>query len=173
MVSQRRLRLQRGPKPRYVWVPGNDQAQTTAAASSEMSADLLANYFSDSGRDTGPGMVIERIIGMLIIRSTNVNEGSPFMCGLQVVGEGITALAITPKVEIGRFLWYLASECSLEANEVAAGTFISRRTFYPFEVHSRARLNNIGDEMRLAMQNDAADQVIQWAIYTRTLLRVT
>ncbi len=165
--------FQRGPRPRYAWVPGNDQSQTTAAASIEVSADLLSNYFSDVGRDTGPGFVIERIFGTLIVSSVTIGALTPFMCGLKVVSEGISASAITPKTEVGRWLWFLQSETDHGATETAAGVFDSKQTWYHFDVKGRWRFDNVGDQLVMTMQNDAADNVLEWSIYTRTLLRVT
>jgi len=163
----------RGPKPRYVWVPGNDQAEVTGAASLESSDDLLANFFGDSGRETGPGMVIEKIFGTLIVESGTVNSLLPFMCGLQLFGEGGVGGGISPKTEIGRFLWFMQGECAIGADEVAAGVFIPKRETFQFVVKSRARLIDMGQELRLQMQNDSVDQSLTWSIYTRTLLRVT
>jgi len=162
-----------GTPSRYVWVPGDTQIETTPANSLESSADLLVNYFNDSGRVTGPGMVIERIFGTLIVQTAVVNSVSPFMCGLQMVREDDTAVRISPKTEIGRFLWWMADECPIEASEVAAGVFIPKRAVYHFEVHSRAKLTSMAEGMRLQMQNDDGENVLTWSIYTRTLLRVS
>ncbi len=174
MPSRMRTRtsFSRGPRPRYVWVAGNDQQETTPAASVEASDDLLLNYAADVGRDTGPGFVIERIFGTLIIEPQAVNTLLPIMCGLVVSTEG-SGVTITPKTEAGRFLWFHQDECSREASEVAADVFIPKQKTIYFETKARFRMDNVGDELHLIMQNDAADQVLTWSVYTRTLLRVT
>ena len=162
-----------GPRPRYAWVPGDNQQQATGAASRANSVDLLLNYAIDAGRDIGPGMVIERVIGTLIVEPAAVNTLLPFMAGLMVVPEGSLAALPLVKTEITRFLWWHADECSIGADEVAVGTFIPKQSTFHFDVSSRQRMLNMGDELRLIMQNDAVDQVITWSVYTRTLLRVT
>ena len=93
----RHTRMARGPRPRYTWVPGDDQANATAATSINQSVDLLGNYLNDSGRDTGPGMVIERIMGTLVVEPGAVNTLNPFMCGLLVTTEGGIANASKSK----------------------------------------------------------------------------
>jgi len=177
MPSPRRTNfVRRGTPPRYVWVPGNDQLQTTAGATTEVSTDLISNYMSDSGRETGPGYVIERVIGLLRVVSDVTNtdvSGIPFMCGLAVTREGETSTPVIPKVEIGRFLWYLQDETPTGADEISAGVFKPKNALYQFDVHGRWRFRNMADELTLVMQNDSGEDGITWSIYTRTLLRVT
>jgi len=162
-----------GPKPRYVWVPGNDQGVTTAAASTGASADLLANYLNDAQRDTGPGMVVERIIGSFTVTPPAPALQDAFMAGLMVVPEGGLTSRPAAKTEIARFLWYIADETRIDASETAATVFGPTQNKYYFDVSSRQRLVNMGDELQLMFQNDTAEDILTWSIYTRTLLRVT
>ena len=120
-------------------------------------------------------MVIERIIGTLVIRPAAVNTDTPFMCGLAVRLEGISAtqIPITPKTEVGRFLWYHQDELLGEASEVSAGVFSPIRMRFYFDVHGRWKFDNLGDELAFYMQNDSGETGLTSSIYTRTLLRVT
>ena len=160
-----------GPRPRYVWVPGTNGDQGVSAGLTS-SADLLGNYFADTGREVGPGMVIERIVGNVIVESQTAGTGSNYFLGLSLVDEGGWGSTPQPETEIIDLLWWWGSETNQGSTEIFAGTFRPIQTFIHFDVKSRRRIRSVGEEMRMILESSAAPG-FNVVIATRTLLRVT
>jgi len=169
MANRRFVRS--GPKPRYVWVPARD-VENTVSSGRVVSIDLLGVYASDALRETGPGMVVERIIGSLTVESTTVGTGGDFSMGLAVTPEG--GFGSTPGVatEIVDWLAWVSGRFPSGANEQAAGVFQADQMTYQFDVRSRRRLRSIGDELLAVVENNNST-VMLWTLQTRTLMRVT
>ena len=164
-------RMASGSKPRYAWVPAL-VSDSGVSGGTTSSPDLLAAYLSDSGRDTGPGMVIERVIGTFVLTSQTIGVASAFTIGLLVVPEG--GLASNPNVdtEINSYLWWHGDQVPKEAHETAAGVFVTGQLRLNFDVRSRRRLSSMGDELRMIVDS-AATPGFNFSMFTRTLLRVT
>ncbi len=161
----------RGPRPRYVWVPGRI-VEDVATAATVQTTDVLANYNVDAGREVGPGMVIERIIGSMQVESIVTGSGGDFAAGLLVVPEGSLGSFPDPQTEINDYLVWIGGFFPSGANEQAAGTFQPDQWEYRFDVRSRRRIRSMGDEVRWFVRNPNSTGRL-FNIQTRILLRVT
>ena len=170
MANRRMVRT--GPKPRYVWVPGFDLNNALAGSARVTTGDLLAVYLTDSSRDTGPGMVIERILGSISIASQVVNSGGQFTLGLSVANEGSWGSVPSPSLEIHDWIVWLSGDYSQNAQEGAIGIFTPKLKTYNFDVRSRRRLRAIGDEVIGVIEN-LDETLVIYSIQTRILMRVT
>ncbi len=129
---------------------------------------------TDMGRETAPGMVIERIIGTLSVRAASENASNvPYTAAIRVVPEGDTGLTLVPDTEIGRWLWWYGTQLTTLATESAAGVF---RAMWDapvtFDVHGRWKLDNVSDTLRFMLVNHDAEDDLIWSLWTRTLLRI-
>ena len=152
-----------------MWVPGDAQ-ELAATAQTIQSADLLGNYLSNSNRETGPGMTIERIVGTISFNSLTVGSDSNFSCGLLVVPEGSLSALPLPRTESALWLWWYGGLALANANEQSAGVFQADVTQVMFDVRSRRRLTGMGDELRFVLQSGSSVGLLL-SIHIRTLLR--
>jgi len=160
-----------GSRPRYVWVPARDVENTTIATTTQ-SIDLLGNYLNDAGRATGPGMVVERILGSLIVEASTIGSGGDFAFGIITAPEGGFATLPDPIAEINDYLVWISGVCSDEASETAAGVFHAKQLVYQFDVRSRRKLHSIGDGVFGLFRNANAVTML-WSVNTRILMRVS
>jgi len=167
----RRTFVRSGPRPRYAWVPARDP-ENTVASSRAVSIDLLGAYLTDSGRDTGAGMVIERIIGSLTVESQTNGSGGDFAMGITWAPEGGHGTSPVPQSQVWDWLVWVSGNFPSGVNEQAAGVFQPDQMVYQFDVRSRRRLRAIGDEVRAVVQNPNATSML-WTLQTRILLRVS
>jgi len=158
------------PRPRYVWVPGSDVENAALLTSTNIGDDLLANYQGDVGRDTGPGFVIERVIGNLELRGV-AGTLQEFAFGLLVTDEA-QANVPNPADEVAAWMYFTNGNATPSASEFATGSFVVDITRREFDVHGRRRLMNVGDELSPVFQN-LSSATLTWSIFTRILLRVT
>jgi len=169
----RRAMARRGPRPRYVWVPGRD-VENSIASGTDQTADLLANYVTDTGRQTGPGFVIERILGSLIVESQTNGSGGDFALGITTVVDGGFVAGGAPDVQADMHDWlvWISGGFSSGVNEQAAGVFQPDQWVYRFDVKARRRLRATRDEVRGVMRNPNSTSLL-WSLQTRILMRVT
>jgi len=160
-----------GARPRYVWVPARD-VENTVVSGITNSVDLLGNYLVDSGRETGPGMVIERILGSLTVESQVVGSGGDFVMGIRTQPEGGVTSSPSPDIEIHDWLVWVSGRFPTGANEQAAGVFQADQMTYQFDVRSRRKLHAMGDEVVATITNRNSDSML-WTLNTRILMRVT
>jgi len=160
-----------GSKPRYVWLPARDNENAVASATVQ-SSDLLAAYIGDAGRNTGPGMVLERVLGSLTVESQTTGTGGDFTMGIIVAPEGGFGAIPSPSAEINDYLVWISGRFPSGANEQAAGVFQPDQMTYQFDVRSRRRLRSIGDGCFGIVQNLNSTSML-WTLNTRILMRVT
>jgi len=160
-----------GSKPRYLWVPARD-VENAVVATMVQTADLLAAVLNDAARETGPGMVIERVIGSITVASQVVGSGGDFALGIIVAPEAGFASIPAPLSEINDYLVWVSGRFPTGANEQSAGVFQADELTYQFDVRSRRRLRSVGDEVRGVVSNLNSTSMI-FSIATRILLRVT
>ncbi len=165
------VRQTRRAPVRYAWCPASDRENTLAVGTTQ-SADLLASMGTDMGRETAPGMVIERIIGNLTIDGATAADEAEWTAGIRVKNEGeATASLPILDTEIGRWLWWNGGKVA-GADEIAAGVFKTKVFRYEFDVHGRWRLDDVGDELVMVIINHSSEASIIWNLWTRTLLRI-
>ncbi len=170
MANRRMART--GPRPRYVWVPHNDPDNALGAGLTVQTDDLLSAYVTDALRETGPGMVVERILGSITIASQVVGSGGQFTLGISVAPESSWASIPRPQTEVHDWLVWVSGEFSQNAMESASGIFTPNTLTYQFDVRSRRRLRSMGDEVRGVLQNEDETLAI-FSLQTRILMRVT
>ena len=153
-----------------MWVPGDAQ-ELTATASNTQSGDLLANYLTDAGRDIGPGMTIERVVGSIQFESLVTGSDSNFSCGLLVVPEGGLTSFPASRTEVASWLWWFGGLATSAGNEQAAGVFQPLSERIQFDVKARRRFTGMGDELRFMLQSGSSVGLLL-SIHVRTLIRV-
>jgi len=168
-----RRTIRTGPRPRYAWAPGYDFNNAGATSGLNQSTDLLNSYVTDAQRETGPGMVIERILGSFTVASQVVGVGGAFTLGLIVSPEGGHTTPPLPQTEIADWLVWLSGEIPQTSIESSAAAFTPLMKTYTFDVRVRRRLRAMGDEVRAVVENSEEAPTWLWTIQTRILLRVT
>ena len=159
-------------KVKYAWLPASDRENSNPAATTNTSADLLAAYVADVGAELPVGTVIERIIGNLSISTTTATGDGEFTCGIRVATEGITTVGLPVlDTEVARWLWWMGAHLS-GAYETSAGGFIAKEYHFPFDVHGRWRMDDIGDMLLFAILNHTGETAFTWSLWTRTLVRI-
>ena len=160
-----------GPRPRYAWVPGVIPLSGVSGGVAT-TADLIANYLIDAGRDTGPGMVIERVLGNIVVNSQTLGVTSQWEAGLIVVPEGGRASSPALDIEVEPWLWWHGDMAPTDTYEISDLVFIKGQLRINFDVKSRRRLAGMGDELRMVVKS-VASPGIDFAVHTRTLLRTS
>jgi len=161
-----------GTRARYAWVPHRDVENATVSGT-DFSADLLSLYLTDSGRDIGPGFVVERILGSMIVTPTTIGDSGDFTFGISTCPEGAWLSTPSPDTEIHNWLvWQSGLFGGGGDSEFAAGSFEKGQRIYQFDVRSRRKLTAMGDEVRCVFANRNGDSVT-WSLNTRILLRVS
>jgi len=174
VVSRRGRYRGGGARRSFMWVPFHSRGLTALASAKGTSSDLLGTVQSDLDAETRPGMTITRVIGYFYYFSATIGEQPAFTAGLQIVREaaGIPA-GLSIDAEIERWLWWGAGICSQEGSEIAAGTFRAKTERMFFDVKGQWKLQAVGDEMIMGVQNHDGDEgVINWGIATRALVRL-
>jgi len=169
MVRQSRGFVKRAPV-RYAWCPASLRDVPVSGGTTVLSADLLATMVTDMGRETAPGMVVERIIGTLVVSASLATEFVNWTAGIRVIDEGQNT-PLTVDTEIGRWLWWSGG---LAAGGSQTGTTTFRPIFYrhEFDVHGRWRLDDVGDQLKMSIINHEAEDDLLFSLWTRTLLRI-
>jgi len=167
-----RRMVRTGSRPRYVWVPFMQDFIALGGTGVAGTTDLLAAYVTDALRETGPGMVIERVIGSVTTASQVVGVGGQFTLGLGVAPEGGWSSAPRPQTEINDWLVWVSGDFSQNAIESAAGTFTPKTQTFHFDVRARRRLRAIGDEV-LGIAQSESETLSIFSLQTRILMRVT
>jgi len=164
----------RGPsvKARYAWVPTRD-VENAVVSGVQTSADLLGAYNSDVGRETGPGFVVERVIGSIIVTPTTIGDSGDWSMGISTAPEGAWFSIPSPDTEIHNWLvWMSGLFGGGGDSEFAAGSFEKGQRVYQFDVRARRKLHAVGDEVRAVVVNRNGDSMT-WSLNTRILLRVS
>jgi len=176
MARPRRGGVVQRSRPRYLWCPASDRVNALAAATTDTSANLIATLSSDAGIVSTPGMVIERIIGMLYVRPTSAGtavKDIDFTAGIRVLGDDGAESPPTLDTEIARWLWWYGGMVSGLVAEVASGSFVVQwDPAITFDVHGRWRLTDAGDTLQMAIVNHDAEDSLTWSLWTRTLIRI-
>ena len=155
---------------KYVWVPAR-VTFTVPANSHANSADLLANFFTSYGRDTGPGLTITRIRGHAILTNQLAATGSQSInSGIEVV-----AGAMVPVQNLGinmvDAIWRLDTYTGARAQEYAAGAFRSVGDIYVVDSKAQRKVEGVGGEMIWRVSNGPGGAV-DVAMSIVTLLRL-
>ncbi len=145
-----------------LWLPFEGTIALVTAGTVVQSADLLGNYFGQTGAELPVGATIGPIRGRWSLRpdiSSTGNVENQVEALMQLVPEGGRATVPTPGVDILDAMWYGQMFSLWNEVETSSGVFgtISGRE-EPFETKAMRKLTGNGQELKIsAVQSSNTD----------------
>ncbi len=158
-MAKRRFTRNRGvPKRATLWLPFSANIALQDSGVQLQSADLLTNFFTDTGQEIPVGTTIGPIRGRVLISSQVPGASQQtIQCAIAKVPESSWSGVPDPGNEIMDGMWYGAYYTSAWASEFAAGTFKAVSQDYLLETSAKRKITATGQELRLVAVANSGD----------------
>jgi len=173
-MARRKRSFKTFPKRATLWLPFDANLQLVTAGTVVVSANLLGNYFTQTGEQVPIGTTLGPIRGEVVLTpviATVFSTDWTVEALVQLLPEGGRAVSPIPGVDIVDAMWYGQMAANALVTETAAGVFSQLATTRPFESKAMRKVTGNAQQLLLfGASNDNTDY--QYRVFGHIMLKL-